>query len=214
MVFIVEPLLRCLGPRRLGRMLADGERMAQDAGLPGVHYIAVMHRLNSSKRWLRRIGLGRWSGEAPLGKIGFRAVTSYLLLPNWDGPAIQHYDALVDARIADWPRFERRYELPYYPTLSPGWDARARGVPMSPEPSTHPWAPRVVGENPAAFGRLLAGWRSFAATRSIPLLPISSWNEWTEGHAIAPCDRHGAAFLQQVKAFAVSTSLAGRSDSR
>jgi hypothetical protein len=35
----------------------------------------------------------------------------------------------------------------------------------------------------------------------VPLLPIASWNEWTEGHAVAPCDRHGDGLLRVLREF-------------
>lgn len=205
-IFVVEPLIRQLGANRLAKLLSLGDDVARAAGFAGVHYVAVMHRLNTGRQWLKHVGLGRWAGDAPLAEIGFRSVSTYLYLTDWDGPRLQHYPRRVDRCIADWPKFADRFGLPFWPSVSPGWDARVRGVPRAPEPNGHPWSPIVVDESPAQFARLLESWKSFArsAPHEIPLLPVTSWNEWTEGHAVAPCDRHGEGMVEALRAFKAS----------
>jgi hypothetical protein len=201
-VFLIEPLLRAFGPRRLGKLLASGDEVARAAGFKGIHYVAILHGLYGSRRWLRRLGLGRWAGDGSLAELGFRSISTYLFLPDWGGPARQSYPALIDKRVAEWPQFTQQYGLPFWPSVSPGWDARTRGVPRDPEPNGHPWAPLIEDETPAEFARLLRHWKSYAARAGdVPILPVTSWNEWTEGHAVAPCDRHGDGMLQALRAF-------------
>ena len=199
-IFSVEPLIRQLGPRRLRAMLASGDRLAREAGLGGVYYVAIMHRLHARRRWLARLGLGRLAGLAPLASLGFSAVTNYLNLVDWDGPARQCYAQLVDKRIPEWPMYAEMYGLPFWPSVSPGWDARTRAVPRDPPPHAHPWSPLITDETPEQFARLVAACDDYAARAdNVPIMPVASWNEWTEGHAVAPCDRHGDGMLNVLR---------------
>ncbi len=208
-IFVVEPMVRQLGAGRLARLLEGAQKQARAAGLPGICFIAVWHRLNHRRRWLLRLGLGRWAGEAALRDIGFSAISNYLFLPHWDGPAEQSYGKLVDERPAEWPQFSDYFGLPMWPSVTPGWDARVRGVPLDPMPKGHPWAPLIRDETPADFARLLDRWTAYAKRYGpVPLMPVASWNEWTEGHAIAPCTRHGDGMLRALKAWKASLSAA------
>jgi hypothetical protein len=201
-IVFVEPLIRDLGPGRLGAMLNAGDALARAAGFPGVHYLAVVYGSHERRRWAHRLGLGRLAGHVPLGPLGFRAVSTYIHLPRWRGPAVQEYAGLVDARAREWRACSGRFGAPFWPSVSPGWDARARGTPMPRPPRRHPWSPVVRGETPDGFARLLGHWRDYARERGgIPLLPVTSWNEWTEGHAVAPCTRHGDGMLRALRGF-------------
>lgn len=201
-MFSVEPLFKQLGARRLAGLLASGNAMARAAGFDGVHYVAITHGPGRAQRWLDRLGLSTNWQSMPLRGVGYRSVSNYVHLPDWRGPRRQSYRDLVDLRAAEWPATRRQFGLPYWPSVSPGWDARSRGAPLADPPQTHPWAPVITDETPRDFARLLAHWKSFAAQAGdVPVLPIASWNEWTEGHAIAPCDRHGDGMLRVVSQF-------------
>ncbi len=205
-IFTIEPLLRQLGVQRLTELLAMGNDLARSAGFGGVEYVAIMHRAATHHRqWLTRLGLQHQPASPPLLDIGFRAVSTYLFLPDWEGEARQGYQPLIEKRVAEWPGLVEQFGLPLWPSVAPGWDARTRGAPLDPPPAGHPWTPVVSGETPAAFARLLEHWRAFAATRGgIPILPVCSWNEWSEGHAVAPCDRHGDGMLEALRQFKAS----------
>lgn len=208
-IFSIEPLIRQHGVRRLRELLAMGQRMARVAGLRGIHYVAVIHRAEVRSPWLRRLGLAKWARPAPLREIGFSAVTTYIYLPDWEGPQRQNYAQLVEKRAAEWPRFKEKYELSFWPSVAPGWDARVRGVPLDPLPAAHPWSPVIEDETPGAFESWLGHWKELSASEGgIPVLPVCSWNEWTEGHAVAPCTRHGDAMLAALRRFKDSFSPA------
>jgi hypothetical protein len=203
-VFSTEAIIRQLGIRRLRALLATGEQMARTAGFKGIHYVAIVHRPRSTRnRWLDRAGLGRWLGEGNLAKIGFRSASTYVFLPDWNGPAEQSFSSLIDRRASEWPALAQQCGVPFWPSVTPGWDARSRAVPLDPAPRAHPWAPVISNGDPREFERLLNMWRRYAATCAydIPVLPVASWNEWTEGHAVAPCTRHGGALLEALRRF-------------
>ncbi|HYC76808.1 MAG TPA: glycoside hydrolase family 99-like domain-containing protein, partial [Planctomycetota bacterium] len=100
---------------------------------------------------------------------------------------------------SEWDGWARDCGLPYYPSVSPGWDATPRGVwhPDEP-PDRFPWAPVVVDATPERFARHVAAaerWTLAANGPGAPLF-IASWNEWSEGHAIEPSARDGDAWLR------------------
>jgi hypothetical protein len=187
-------------------LLATGDEMARAAGFPGVHYVATLHRYRPGKQWLTRLGLGRIAGEFSLARLGFSSITTYVFLPDWFGEQVQSYPRQIDKRVREWPLIGRGHGLPVWPSVSPGWDARTRGAPRDPPPNAHPWAPVIYDESPAEFGRLLNEWKAFSKQNAggIPILPVASWNEWTEGHAIAPCTRHGEGFVDVLRRFKAS----------
>lgn len=200
-VYCVEPLIHRLGPERLAKILEMGNRMAQAAGFPGIYYVAIVHRLHKANHWLEHLPL-HGHGRMPLAKMGFDAISSYVYLPQWDGPARQSYAKMIDRRTQEWPEFSAQYGLPYWPSLSPGWDARARGVIDEQNRQAYPWAPVITDATPEHFARWLELWKNFAIKAGdVPVLPVASWNEWSEGHAIAPCDRYGDAMLQAIRRF-------------
>jgi hypothetical protein len=131
-----------------------------------------------------------------LREIGFDAVTHYVFLPEWKGEPVQDYDMMAAARAAEWERFSHISGLPYFPSVSPGWDASPRGADFGEErPRKYPWSPVIVGESPAQFQIAL----SRALALRAPLTLIASWNEWSEGHYLEPDTRFGVGWLEAVK---------------
>jgi hypothetical protein len=160
--------------------------------------------IRRARAWLRDNGFGELFLAAiepgndvlpRLGEIGFDAVTHYVYLPVWKGPFLQDYAVESAARAAEWERFPRLSGLPYFPSVSPGWDASPRGIDFGPEkPNKYPWWPVVLGEHPAQFQVALERALSLQA----PLTLIASWNEWSEGHYLEPDTRFGLGWLEAV----------------
>jgi hypothetical protein len=135
-------------------------------------------------------------------ELGFDAVTHYVSLPRWNGELLQDYVESAAARAAEWPALARSSGLPYFPSVSPGWDASPRGADFGVEkPRKYPWWPVVVGEHPDHFHQALVRARDLRA----PLTLIASWNEWSEGHYLEPDTRFGMEWL-----YAVNRSLPHR----
>jgi hypothetical protein len=135
--------------------------------------------------------------------IGFDSVTNYVLLPEWRGPFLQDYAQCAEARAAQWPAIAARAQLPYHPSVSPGWDASPRGADFGPaRPDKYPWSPVVTGEHPDHFRAAVARACAFGSE----LVFISSLNEWSEGHYLEPDTRFGLGWLE-----AVRDARAGRS---
>jgi hypothetical protein len=206
-IFCPDQLARQLGRARFTQLLQNGQALARAAGFDGIHYLGIVHRLRKIPPMLHRLGFRQALADPPLKEIGFNSVSTYVYLPDWDGPTRQDYAELIEQRVTEWPQLARRFSLPFWPSISPGWDARPRGIPTQTPFDAYPWSPVVTGESPARFSRLLDHWRQFAdQAGDVPILPVASWNEWSEGHAIAPCTRHGSAMLQALRAFTVSST--------
>lgn len=101
-----------------------------------------------------------------------------------------------------WPELDARSPLPWFPSVSPGWDASPRHV-MTPRArdanrSAWPASAIVVDETPAAFHALVRAGLAFATKDpdAPHVLTVACWNEWTEGHYLLPDTRLGYGMLE------------------
>ncbi len=138
-----------------------------------------------------------------LKKMGFDSVTHYVFLPDWKGPKEQDFTEMSSLRVKQWATYQKNTELPYYPSVTPGWDANPRAVDYGKErPSKYPWSPVITGACPENFEKFLKSAVNFALKESMlksPMVMISSWNEWSEGHYLEPDQKYGYKWLEAVK---------------
>lgn len=137
-----------------------------------------------------------------LPELGFDSVTHYVLLPEWKGERLQDYRAAAIRRQNEWPLWQQRAPLPYFPSVSTGWDANARGTDFGKEkPNRYPWSPIITGRSPRAFEDHLAGAVRFSRAEhgDEARVFIASWNEWSEGHYLEPDTRYKDGFLEAVR---------------
>ncbi len=179
--------IRELGVERARVAIAEARQMLQRQGLPALHLAAIDPQPEVIEE---------------LADIGFDSVTHYVSLPDWKGDFLQDYRQRVEVRTAQWPTMSARSGLPYHPSVTPGWDASARGADFGAErPRKYPWWPVVTGEDPQAFEDWVA--RAAAFSRNNPdehqLVFIASLNEWSEGHYLEPDTRFGMGWLEAVK---------------
>ena len=136
--------------------------------------------------------------------VGFDSVTHYVFLPEWKGPFRQDYGDYAGRRAREWASFAERTGLPYMPSVSPGWDASARGADFGPKrPDKYPWSPVVTGEHPERFAEALrraCAFRSPVGGVDDPLVLVASLNEWSEGHYLEPDECFGNGWLEAVRA--------------
>lgn len=138
-----------------------------------------------------------------LREVGFDSVTNYVLLPDWKGEFLQDYDERARACAELWPRIAAASGLPYMPSVSPGWDASARGADFGlARPTKYPWWPVVVGEHPELFRAALERALRFAREHGPRdgLVFVASLNEWSEGHTLEPDTRFGLGWLEALRA--------------
>jgi len=130
------------------------------------------------------------------------AVTGYGLLPEWDGPPVQHYAQLVERRVREWYRVQSQLDVPFFPVVCSGWDATVRGGRVSRLDAVRgfPWRPVVIGASPERFAHFLDAAIKFnRATKDDDIVFLHAWNEWTEGAAIEPNTKVGHELIEHVR---------------
>ncbi len=178
--------VRQMGPEAAQEAIRRARRTLSDLGLPDLHLMA----LNPAP-----------SLTGALGRIGFDSASHYVLLPDWKGEYLQDYRSLASRRAAEWQGLLRVGGIPYFPSVSPGWDATARGaVHGARRVRRYPWWPVVVGGRPEGFRDFLADAIRFSSRSNEDALTfIASWNEWSEGHYLEPDERYGTGWLEAVR---------------
>ncbi|MCB9592622.1 MAG: glycoside hydrolase family 99-like domain-containing protein [Sandaracinaceae bacterium] len=186
-IFDTTFFIRELGLEGARLAIAEARAWLVDHGLPGLHLAAI----DPSAEVI---------GE--LRGLGFDSVTHYVLLPEWKGPKLQDYEACARLRAGQWQSFADRSNLPYVPSVAPGWDASPRAADFGAErPGKYPWSPVVTGAHPNRFREAMKRAVDYArATRpDDPMVFVASLNEWSEGHYLEPDERYGTGWLEAVR---------------
>jgi hypothetical protein len=130
------------------------------------------------------------------------AVTGYGLLPDWMGPPVQSYGELIEQRVAEWYRIQRKLEVPFLPVVCVGWDASRRGEHIHDlrQVRSFPWRPIIVGTSPELFGTFLDHAITFMEKTDAQeqVVFIHAWNEWSEGSAVEPSEEFGTDYLAEI----------------
>ena len=178
--------VRQMGAEGARKVIREARRTLAGRGFPDLHLMA----LNPAPSLI-----------PDLRRIGFDSASHYVLLPEWKGEYLQDYGSLASRRRAEWPGLLREAGIPYFPSVSPGWDATPRGVMHGGrQVKRYPWWPVVVGSGPERFRDFLAAAVRFSRRGGEHALTfIASWNEWSEGHYLEPDVRYGTGWLEAVR---------------
>lgn len=168
------------------------------AGMPGLHLNAVV--------WGRPILPGEKKpadAAALVRELGFDSVTSYVWIHHVALPKLQtDYDEVRDGYCVYWNGASRKFDVPYFPNVTMGWD---------PSPRAHqddefgnfgyPFTNTIAGNTPERFREALAmAKRRLLSKPDGPrILNINCWNEWTEGSYLEPDTVHGMKYLEAVR---------------
>lgn len=186
-IFDTAFFLKQLGIKKAEQAIKSARKLLNDKGL-SLHLAAIdpieQHR-------------------SLLLKTGFDSVTHYVFLPDWKGPQLQNFEDYAKSRIKNWQIYQPETGLPYFPSVSPGWDANPRAADYGKEkPGRYPWSPVITANSPEKFQNFLEAALTFCKNKcnsKQKLCFISSWNEWSEGHYLEPDTKHGYAWLEAVK---------------
>ena len=169
-------------------------REAMNAGFPGVHF--------------QLVGWGEWQDLSPrlcdarymegltinevVDKLGINSVTAY----NWGGAKPQEdYIKWGEQAMTVQNNWDKMLDIPYFPTVSIGWDDTPRKLHLGKEDVVH------LNATPQSFGAYLQRAREYV--RKHPeqpkLIIINAWNEWVEGSYLEPDMRCGYGYLESVK---------------
>ncbi len=179
---------------------------ATASGLPGLHLNAVV--------WGRAILPGEGQVADPkklVNDLGFDSVTSYVWVHHVPLPEQQtDYQQVRDQYLKYWDSAEAKYDVPYFPNVTMGWDPSPR-CRQSDEFGNfgYPFTNTISGNTPERFREALEITRDRLRKRTEGprIFNINCWNEWTEGSYLEPDQRHGMRYLEAVRdTFAESTA--------
>ncbi len=192
-------LIRGFGSLAKTREALDAFRAkAKAAKMPGLHLDAVV--------WDRVILPGeRTVTDAAkiVRELGFDSVTSYVWIHHAGMPQQQtDYNVVRDQYFNYWSNATKTFEAPYIPNVTMGWDPSPRAD-QSQEFGNfgYPFTNTISNNTPENFRAALEATkeRLLADPKSLKIMNINCWNEWTEGSYLEPDTVHGMAYLDAIK---------------
>jgi hypothetical protein len=168
------------------------------AGLPGLHLNAVVwgHAVLPVEKVP--------ADPAKLVKdLGFDSVTSYVWIHHVALPKLQtDYNEVRDAYFRYWNEATRKFNVPYYPNVTMGWDSSPRAHQDDEFGNFgYPFTNTIAGNTPERFKEALAMTkrRLLAKPGGPRIFNINCWNEWTEGSYLEPDTVNGMKYLEAVR---------------
>jgi len=168
------------------------------AGLPGLHLNAVV--------WGQPILPGEKKPADPsklVKDLGFDSVTSYVWIHHVALPNQQtDYNEVRDSYFKYWNQAERKFDVPYFPNVTMGWDSSPRAHQEDEFGNFgYPFMNTISGNTPERFKEALAMTkrRLLANPNGPRILNINCWNEWTEGSYLEPDQINGMKYLEAIR---------------
>ena len=169
------------------RALAISEKMAKEAGLPGIHW-QLMWR---SAEYDPAFAISRRSsGFSSAISYGFvSAVRPLAPIAAAKAPGIT-YDMVMEGIQKLWVAKAVQRELPWWLPIPTGWDDRPRSFQNA----------RVIRDRtPEKFAALCREARAFCERNGIRHVVIHPINEWQEGSYIEPNEEFGFAMYDAIR---------------
>jgi hypothetical protein len=192
MIYDLNKLVGGLGGiRQAAEAFAWWREEAVKAGLPGLH-------LQLTSWGASRLNLSGVDADAfatpseAVRRLGFDSQTHYQFVhfTNID----RDYVEILPDMLKEWALMDEKYDIPYFPHVSLGWDNN---------PRHQAFKPGVTKNNtPANVRKALVLAKAYVDSHpdQPPLVTINSWNEWTEASYLQPDDLYGYGYLEAVKA--------------
>jgi hypothetical protein len=169
------------GSEKAEELYALSQKMARDAGLPGIYFVAMSSHDNAGRcRELR--------------SEGYEAFTSYhgfQLAEHELGTTYFSFEDVVRTGPQVWKDCDERSSgLEYFPIVDTGW-------------SSEPWHGSkslvIADRTPELFGRLCRKAAEYADTTGKKIIAIGPCNEWGEGSYIEPYAENGFGDLAALR---------------
>jgi len=136
--------------------------------------------------------------------LGFNSVTDYVwihhvVLNNFPTNA---YDSVKNVYFKYALSASEKFNVPYYPNVSMGWDSSPRTNQESSWGNFgYPYTPIIIGNTPNAFKNALIEAKDYMDNHlnKTKILTINSWNEWTEGSYLEPDTLNKLGYLDAIK---------------
>lgn len=189
-IYDLDNFVRGLGSIEAAAEALRGLRAeARAAALPGLHIQVIL--------WGEAQNISGVDGEKSLNldeAVRLLCADSlthyqYVHFTDIDRP----YAEILPDVVAAWERCAARFDVPYFPHVSLGWDNNPRFA---------CFRPGILRDNDkAAIKVALQAARAYLDARRLParLLTINSWNEWTESSYLQPDNLNGYDYLEAVR---------------
>ena len=175
----------------------EGARWAMDymqceaikAGLDGVHF---QISLRAPVKELRVHKDYDGSFADAVDYLGFDSSTHYQFcgITNAHRP---YPEVLADA-MKVWDECREAMKATYYPHVSLGWDTNPRFIPLKPSITTE-----TTPENIKKGFIEAKKYVDAHPELPVPLITVTSWNEWTESSYLQPDDINGYGYLEALR---------------
>jgi hypothetical protein len=176
-IFSIDRLVQGLGGiEKTAEALKWFNDLLVKAGMNGLHLQFIL----------------RWDTDPDTVKtLGFDSTTHYQFAMFTD--IDRDYIDILDDVHSEWKKIDGSYDIPYFPSVSLGWDNN---------PRFKDFKPGIIRNNtPENVQKVLEMAKKYADNHpdQPPLVIINSWNEWTETSYLQPDDLYGYGYLESVK---------------
>jgi hypothetical protein len=178
-LFDAGKVVEQLGEDGLRRSLDLVRERAHRLGFPRLH-LQVCNGFQRYERRLRSLG---FDSAAAYGTIAWTYGDRHgVRLP---------YGLAAREAVTSWQQRRENLDVPYYPTVSVGWDD---------SPRFGEYAGVAINRSPDQFERLMRAARHFtASSQGSRLVYIGAWNEWTEDGVLLPDTIWGYSYLEALR---------------
>ncbi|MDR4947280.1 glycosyltransferase WbsX family protein [Neobacillus cucumis] len=181
------------------RVLEDFRVRVRNAGLGELHLNAVV--------WGAEILPNEQKVENVnqlLDQLGFDSITSYVWIHHneLDKFPTTSYASFRECSTENYLEFTNKYELPYFPNVTMGWDSSPRTIQSDVYQNLgYPYMPILSENTPQEFTIALKDVKVFLNKRltNPKIFTINAWNEWTEGSYLEPDTVHGMGYLEAIR---------------
>lgn len=134
--------------------------------------------------------------------LGFDEIVNYAWPFEGGFPTVP-YEEFAEAGERQYVEHSRMLDLPVNVTVSNGWDSSPRTVQSDiyEQEAGYPFLSITTGNTPEAYERALRRAKAHLDSDAFTghFLTLSTWNEWTEGNYLEPCEQYGFGYLEAVR---------------
>jgi len=174
---------KALGPDGAKSLIAVSQRMAREAGYPGIYFVS-MHGSVETPETFRHL---KESGVSASFEYLYAAFRKFI--GGYVDGAID-YSVVADDSPRHWRAIHDACDLPMFPSVSTGT-------------GNLPWhgdrGKETVGMTPAAFARICRDAKRFGEETGMKRILLGPLDEWGEGEIGWPNAEHGFGILEAVR---------------
>ena len=181
-IFTGYELARKFGMGKAKSFLDAARECAREAGFPGIHFVAQRERIYPSV-------------AKELAAIGFDRMSIYKYIsdddPFWKWIAPRSYDKVAETSLEHWRQAKINSTLPFFPSISTGYDPR-------------PWIGAILplfttNITAQAFRRICRDAKKYSDESGERYLLMGPLDEWGEGSIGYPNRQLGWGMLESIR---------------